>query len=660
MLCLFTCSDDTFTDIEPIDPDLHTVYFDLNNLSDGPVSTIGQRKHILGPERENPFTVENMSRAAAIVRKDFSKSVATDRVASDLYIRFTPQDETDLMELEESGFFLLDFPLTRELIEAGDYYEEAESEMDYPELYTTVSVGTVLPDVPHTIINRLDLAEKDPEVIYTAYELTGNAQEFRDTYGEVEDLSYLCLENQDDTDRKELVEDYEPCRSGGGGTSPPRPSEFIENECGCDIYRNVRKPGGCVRVEDTQFEDFQAVRRVEVVTKNGWFTRRRVNTDDDGCWRVNKEFKGKSWFWVRFKDKVSNRGKIRFAGVRGWRFWQKAQTGKVSLGMKRGPHYHNIIIRFNKWDGVTRGTKTHYAWAGATVNNALHEFHDYARQEGFIAPPRRLNIMVGMKRRNGFATMMRQMGSHNFITAVNQGMGYWVPNAVGFSANDNIGKWLLTATRSYVWPQPSPIMNTFLGDVNIGVDFDNSDDVKRLAYHELGHASHFAGASINFYRGVISAEVGAFGHGNPGVSLAGHIQIAESWAEHMAITMVSQEYPSSVVLNNGLINDWLAQLEDVRNEEIDHIPIGVYNDLIDGVSLSERVFDRNVRVRTSTGTTLLRFDLIDPVDRAFTNHFFGRNMDQSIRTVDDLRRLCVRSRPSTVTETAINDLFQQY
>ena len=656
LLLVLSCEDEILLgDIEPVEAPINTVYFDINNLTDGPISTLGATPHKLGPERNNPFTVEVLDRARAAVygTKQSSYGKTGSSTTSDRYIKFTPRTVEHLALLEESDLFLLDFPMTQQLFEYGDYNEAVSGTSDYPALYTTVAVGVPLPNVPYTVMGNLDLTVSDPLVIRKAFELTGNEQEFIDTYGEdftgTIDLRNACT-YEDDEGNTVVIDpscDIPPSDPGGGGTST-----FITNECGCSIFRNQRKPGGTVKVEDTQFRDFLPVRRVEVIAKDSWFTMRRVNTDDRGCWRIDREFSGKGWFWVRFKDKVSNRGKIRVVGAETWRLWQKARTASTFLGVKSGPNFHNILTRFGRWDGVNTGTKTHYGWAAATVNNSLHEFHDLAQAEGFSRLPSRLNLMVGLKRSSGFTTMLRQMGSNNFITAVNQGVGFWAPNSAKFSINDDVGYYLLLATGGFNWPASSPLLNTFMGDVNTGGNFTDSDRMKRLAYHELGHAAHYVGSSITFYRGVIAAEVGAFGHGNPSVNLAGHIQIAESWAEHMALTMVKQTYPSSLNTTNSRIGaSWAARQEIIRNESLRHVPIGLYFDLMDGTTSRERVIDEN-------GDRF--FDLIDNVRGGYSNSFFARSLNGNIRSPSDLRNVCLSNLPTGVSSANVNQLFDQY
>ena len=283
--------------------------------------------------------------------------------------------------------------------------------------------------------------ESDPRIIQEAFKLTGNEQEFIDTYGEDFtgriDLRNACTYVDDDGNVVIIDPSCEipPSNPGGGGSS-----RYTTNDCGCKIFKDTRRPGGAVKVEDTQFNDFRGVRRVEVVAKNSWFTRRRVNTDDKGCWRIDRQFKGKAWFWVRFMDKVSRRGKIRMAGAKTWKFWQKARTASVFLGVKRGPNFHDIRTKFGRWDGGTKGTRTHYGWAAATVNNSLHEFRDYARRERFISPPNRLNVMVFLGREDGFTTMLRQLGAKDFTAAVTMGLGFMGANEIDFTVDGGLGQ----------------------------------------------------------------------------------------------------------------------------------------------------------------------------------------------------------------------------
>jgi hypothetical protein len=397
------------------------------------------------------------------------------------------------------------------------------------------------------------------------------------------------------------------------------------------------------------------------VAKNGWFSWRRTDTDDTGCWRVNREFSGKAWFWVKFKDEASNRVRMRFSGVRGWRFGQKAFTGSVYLGKSAGPNFHNISTRFGRWSDGVVGTKIHYSWAGATINNALHEFHDFSAIEGFIPPPDDINMLINLGKRGGFTTMMRQMGVENLISAVEIGYQNREINSLGFELDGSVDQILIDATGVPGWPQQVPLVSTFVGDINTGANFTNSDRMKRLAFHEIGHASHFVGSSVNFYRGLVAATVGANGHGNPNVILAGHLQVAESWAEHMALTMVKQQYPFPI-LNSSIVGRWETEHEDIRNESDSHILIGVFNDLIDDVDLFETVYDEDDFVLNSDGlvVSVPRTAMADMVSGGYTNSFFAKTMNSTTTSPDVLRQRCLEALPVGVLEADVNALFGEY
>jgi len=641
---LFTsCDRDMTLEIVNLDSDQPKTYiFDVSNLSGGVKSTSDSLKpYVLGPERDNPYTVAKLNEAAQSI------GVTSSYSTSDLYVKFTPQDDEDMIELDEADLFLLDFPWTREIIEKGDYYQTSDNKDEFPELYTTFSVGDPIPDVPYEIIANLDLTVTDYDVIEEAFGITGNSKDFEETFGTKKDC--ICLQNPRYDEGGDLVCEGDCDDTGGGGGGI-----FITNDCGCEIFRDERKPGGTIKVFDTQFQRFEGVKRVRVVAKNGWFSWRTTETDDNGCWRVNRQFKGKAWFWVKFKDKVSDRGRIRFAGVRGWRLWQKGFTGSFYVGRLAGPNFHDIQVNFNAWDGNTVGTKVHYAWAGATVNNALHEYHDYAAQEGFVIPPK-LDIMVPLGRRDGFTIMLRHMGTNNFINAFSDGNaiagggGNSLSTAgLGILINAITGTLALSNTIGRV------SVRKFLGDVNIGGNKVDSDDLKHLAYHEIGHASHYEATSNSFWKDVIRAEVAARGHGDEDSHNAGIIQIAESWAEHISLTMVKQQYPLPVAdpsRNTVAFQDWSIFHERVRNESFGHIPIGLFNDLIDGVNNTESVIEEDF---------MGFFSLNDPVLGGYTNSFFAQQMNSSVTSPAGFRQRCLSNLPSGVTPFAINTLFEEY
>ncbi|MBC6994637.1 hypothetical protein QWY85_07570 [Neolewinella lacunae] len=603
------------------------IVFDVGTLSYRP-KTIGLVETVLGPDRQNPFTLENM-KAAAIAA---TGSQGT-RIITDKYVVFKPQTLEHLLLLEEEDLFLLEFPWTKEIIVKGDYYGDYSDSTSFPNLYTVVAADYVFPSVPYELIANLDLSEKEEIILEEAFDRTGNKPEWDSIYKNQGDY---CFENR-------LALECDDNGTFGGGTGGGGPL----NACGCPIPSNSRFPSGCIQVEDTEFGAFQGVRRVRVVGKNSWFTWRTADTNDQGCWTINRRFSGKAWFWVNFKNE--GRLKLRFAGVNGWRFWQKAFAGEHYIGRINGPVFNNILVRYNSRQDNAVGTEGHYTWAGATVNNALHEYYDRANAEGFNTPPD-INTLVMLGRTDGFATMLRQMGAGNFRNAFADGVA--IGSGAGSGLQSPIAAIVFLATGFQNTQVPLANLRTYLGDVNIGGNYMNSDLLKRLSYHEIGHSAHFTNAGTAYWKDVIRAEVAAGGHGDEDSHLAGHIQVAESWAEHIALTMTGRQYVSANQLNSGFgaSNGWWNRLEELRNETFGHIPIGLYNDLIDGIHLKEKVRDEN---------SFQMFELLDPVS-GYSNAFFTSQLGETVDSPAQFRLRCLNALPTGVPTASVNALFEEY
>ena len=69
-------------------------------------------------------------------------------------------------------------------------------------------------------------------------------------------------------------------------------------------------------------------------------------------------------------------------------------------------------------------------------------------------------------------------------------------------------------------------------------------------------------------------------HGNATFADADIIAVAESWAEHIGLTFADKTYPTNSV--TSITRTYIEELERTWNEVPNHIPIGLYHDLIDG------------------------------------------------------------------------------
>lgn len=538
---------------------------------------------VLGNTRENPYTVKNIAEA----KEDLYGEVINDQVASHYYVKFSPKDENDLIELEESNLFFFDFPMEKEVISMGDYYAVPE-EGKMPELWTVVEAGSAFPNVVHEVVDELNLTESDPLLMHKAFERTNNEFEAEEYFNlseaekiETKESIDLLKELRSDchpgcaswpcclTGLLECYDDFVPnwCRNFdpdcyAGGPNYPECATgggdggFSLNSCGCRISSNRRNPGGCVQVEDTQL-GLQGVKRVQVIAWNGWFRIDRTETNDSGCWQIERNYKGNAYFWVKFK---SNRGRIRGVNNTWTAAWQWLTTVKDYVGQVSGPNFNNIQVRYNMYEN--QATQAHRFWGAATVNNALHEFHEYAIADGINTPPDGLDIHIGPYNGYGYAIMSVQ---NELSAAAGAAMGVASSFFAGpFAPVIAVLGWAGTLI--------------YLPDVHIGVDSRESDDLKSLAYHEFAHASHYASVGREYWRKMVTATIFANGHGTQDSGNAELIAVVESWAEYIGgHVYVDRTYGS----NFSTIRSWDNQLERTWNERTNHIPIGLFRDLAD-------------------------------------------------------------------------------
>lgn len=515
---------------------------------------------ILGSVRVNPYSVEVMTQAWNSL---YPNNQIVSLTPTHLYVKFSPINADELKLIDQTGEMLYDYPLENEMIQLGDYYPQPGK--DIPDYWAVVCPGFQSPISGYQIISQLVIPPYESILTKTAFDLTSNI------WSTPEDpistpLQINCAPGTPDFPNclNALNKHYgdgqngdgDPCYPfvGGGG-------DIINNACGCPVYSDQRKPGGCVKVKDVEKNIFQGVRRVKIIMKDTWFTEDETWTDDNGCWKIDERYHGKAWMWIKFvNDRCKIRGtKTGLNVLTGWIDPVKDYLGKI----RSGPPYNNIEVRYDIWQN--QGSQAHVHWGAATVNNALHEFHDYSPVEGINTPPTVLDIYVGRNHAYGYAIMSSQ---------------YLISNTA-FSL-------LLLSTRFISPFDPLLILvgnnalRRYLPDVYIGINYKSSDRLKLLAYHEIAHASHWTKAGTSFWNDLVITEATNNGHGNSGSSGAGLSAIAESWAEHVALTYTHNTYGGqNTAYWDG---SWAATRERVRNEDTHHIPIGLYNDFIDGLN----------------------------------------------------------------------------
>ncbi|NRA49816.1 MAG: hypothetical protein HRU12_11845, partial [Phaeodactylibacter sp.] len=531
---------------------------------------------ILGAQRNNPYTVANMTQAWNFLfgsEKSYTTLPITHR-----YVKFSPQNLEEYKALVESGVTYVDFPLDFEVIQLGDYYpQEGVGPQDIPDFYGVLEAGELVPGVPYQVLEDLVIPPYETPLTLRAFSQVGNESEYI-TGLDVPVLNPIlvsCGEECPNYPNCLYFPEYFGCSGPpifNEDCNPESPNwpdclviyddgEDELNDCGCPIPNNKRTPAGCIQVEDVQRNGLFPVEAVRVTWWDGWFKFKRTETDTQGCWKIkNHRETGKAYMWVNF---VNDRARFRgFVGNTA-QIWRLRSTVTDYVGQFGGGTYNNIETEYNIWNN--QGGRDHRNWSAATVMNALHHFHAEAQNDGINPPPMGLDIYLTANRTDGIALMASQIPPQFIEQWTLQGIFglTLLPEVI-----DNLGLFGLVP------------------DVAIGCNFQNSDRQWAITQHELVHSSHFTNVGAVFWGqlGVATLNAwivtgGPINNGDPwgdeNVFDAGRIAICESWAEHLEHVYTDRAYGG----NFSIPRSWIDRLDRWRNDSPNHVPIGIHLDL---------------------------------------------------------------------------------
>ncbi len=158
---------------------------------------------------------------------------------------------------------------------------------------------------------------------------------------------------------------------------------------------------------------------------------------------------------------------------------------------------------------------------------------------------------------------------------------------------------------------PNAVSQALIPDVAIGINFGNRDDQDELSYHELAHTGHFSQVGFDWWSDLIDQEVAnsiEFGNGPDGITFtfngdpwgqgnepnAGHVALAESWADNVMTDIMGIAQEGDVFVN-GYIP--MGLYEDLEDNMQDIIRLGI-RDRITGYTREEMFNSLNVNVTT--------------------------------------------------------------
>jgi hypothetical protein len=541
---------------------------------------------------QNPFSVENMTRAWNILYPDCK---VTSLNPTDKYIKLKPNSAEQVYELKKDiSLTLFEFPLDYKVIEMGDYYDDPTAG-EFQNFYGIIGSEQSMPaNIDREVLSELYLDDSDPLLEAVAMINDGYPLDVISDYigpinrTDIDDCASIVIPPIIDCDPpcvpmlrirddvppvngKPQMEWYCDCSGGdpgsgggGGGTGP-----YTTNGCGCKVFTDQLKPGGCVTVWDENLGRNVGVRNAKIIVKNTsgynydypWTWVRTTNTDDNGCWKIDRRCSKKNniHVWVEFNNEK--------ALIRAPHYDPQRHLIPVAdyVGEIDGPVYNDIHVNYSVW---TQGnTQTQRYWCAANTINCIAEMHDNCNTNGMNIPPH-LDIYIGYG--TGGAAPMSKHGGPTQV-------------AIEFSEAITGGPALGLFTMSQ------------MPDIYLGRD-RHIERYKFLNFHEFAHASHFSLVGLFWYNTFVNYEVGQIlsnpdqdPYGDGTAQNAGYCAVAESWANHIGNSFAGVE-PSdmdNIYMENGFIPNGLHWdlFDKINDDEVFFV-----NDVVGGFT-NEKIFD---------------------------------------------------------------------
>ena len=477
--------------------------------------------------------------------------------ATHYYVRFKPADVDQLADLEQAGFSLFFEPLDENA--AAGYQAPAPGTTEIPWVYTTVPVGTPLPQyIQQERLADLYLAtedagdERDPDPWAPTppepcrewdpschcYVRCGTSRNNLATDPSVNGTATSQPDLQAPNRQQEAVAELRK-----QGISPldlyneamhitghddevvfnPE-SSFRSGSTGEDIGAITQStkryyPSGNVMVQSKDTRGFTNVplRRVNVLSRR-WFKLGHAYTDANGRFYINKGYRQKAKLIVEFKtDQATTRGFNKSADI-----WDVALPIRHQMGAYSETQMENMNYTFSyQYDSRTKGA---LSWAAATAFNTLYGMYDYAAANGILTPPQDINIWLAADFTNGgSAPMLRKLAT---TTATGQFINYILPGGVIFKR----------------------LVQRAIPDITIRFDYglDNTtfstNDIDEVLSHELGHSIHYRQVGNDYWTSYINYIIASGGYGIKTNNDAGRIAISEAWGYYTGYNFTSEKY----------------------------------------------------------------------------------------------------------------------
>ena len=305
---------------------------------------------VLGEQLRNPYSVENVNEALKKLYPTRTEREGVD--ATDLYVRFLPENEKELDILTSMGVELIDHPVDYRIIREGDYYHDpAIDKGKITWQYAIVPQNFKFPEsIKYEKLSECYIAEHDPNT-----RSGGNID-----WELVEQEAFRITGNED-----MLVP-----QTRGGQVEPEGRITIVDDKL------NGGKPFGVAGVK---------------VSCNCFVRFSSAYTDRDGYYKMGRSFSSKPRYRLIFSNEKGFDIGLNLILVKGF---------ISSLG-KAGPE--GISLEITKKSDRTLFTR-------AVVNNTVYEYINHCDEEDFNipAPPKGLRIWIFKNLKLSSSIMMHQ------------------------------------------------------------------------------------------------------------------------------------------------------------------------------------------------------------------------------------------------------------
>ena len=215
----------------------------------------------LGKKRENPYSLENVTKAYQTLQTDGVLRVPINIQATNLYVRFLPKSEEEYQTLKKQGYELFDYPLEYERIEGGSYYHDPSLPTNgFTWIYVVLPIDYIFGEIKYEIISELVLQSESEVSSISAQKLKGIDTNY---WSQIEQKSFELTGNE----------------------------YYSKKESTSGMMKAKVKPTGKITLDDEVLAKEIGIPGVKVRASR-WFTAKYAYTDADGNYTFGYTFSG--------------------------------------------------------------------------------------------------------------------------------------------------------------------------------------------------------------------------------------------------------------------------------------------------------------------------------------------------------------------------------